>query len=85
MRRRYQRQFAIWMGVITLLAVILVAVYAPLRRLPLVGGIIGYLVYLLFANGFGLGKSIDFTSLNNAALDWPAKLHGSSFHLKLPP
>jgi putative pyrimidine permease RutG len=63
-------QFAIWMGLITLLAVILVAVYAPgpLRRLPiLVGGIIGYLVYLLFANGFGLGKAIDFTSLSSAA------------------
>jgi putative pyrimidine permease RutG len=63
-------QFAILMGLVTLLAVILVAVYAPgpLRRLPiLVGGIIGYLIYLIFANGFGLGKAIDFTNLNNAA------------------
>jgi putative pyrimidine permease RutG len=63
-------QFDTWMGLITLLAVILVAVYAPgpLRRLPiLLGGIVGYLIYLLFANGFGLGKPIDFTNLNNAA------------------
>src|SRR5579864_8740306 len=50
-------QFDTWMGLITLLAVILIAAYAPgaLRRLPiLIGGIIGYLIYLLFANGFGL-------------------------------
>src|SRR5215467_9594547 len=62
-------QFDTWMGLITLLAVALIAVYAPgpLRRLPiLLGGIIGYLIYLLFANGFGLGKPIDFTNLNNA-------------------
>jgi putative pyrimidine permease RutG len=63
-------QFDTWMGLITLLAVILVAVYAPgpLRRLPiLIGGIVGYLIYLLFANGFGLGKPINFTNLSNAA------------------
>ncbi len=62
-------QFDTWMGLITLLAVALIAVYAPgpLRRLPiLIGGIIGYLIYLLFANGFGLGKPIDFTNLANA-------------------
>ena len=76
-------QFAIWMGLITLLAVILVAVYAPgpLRRLPiLVGGIIGYLVYLIFANGFGLGKPIDFTGLNNAAWIGLPNFTAPSFH-----
>ena len=53
-----------------------------LRRLPiLVGGIIGYLVYLLFANGFGLGKSIDFTSLNNAAWIGLPNFTAPSFHL----
>jgi putative pyrimidine permease RutG len=63
-------QFDVWMGLITLLAVLLIAAYAPgpLRRLPiLIGGIIGYLVYLLFTNGLGLGKPIDFTALGQAA------------------
>jgi putative pyrimidine permease RutG len=77
-------QFDTWMGLITLLAVILVAVYAPgpLRRLPiLIGGIVGYLVYLLFANGFGLGKPIDFTNLNNAAWIGLPSFTTPSFHL----
>src|SRR5256886_3324904 len=63
-------QFDTWMAVITVLAVAAVAVYAPgpLRRLPiLLGGIIGYLIYLVFANGFSIGKPIDFTNLSNAA------------------
>ncbi len=63
-------QFDIWMALVTILAVVLIAIYAPgpLRRLPiLLGGIIGYLVYLIFANGLGLGKAIDFTNLANAA------------------
>src|SRR6266567_3507393 len=58
------------MALITVLAVAAVAVYlpGPLRRLPiLLGGIIGYIIYLIFANGFGLGKAIDFTGLSNAA------------------
>src|SRR5438874_1729122 len=62
--------FDTWMALITILAVALVAVYAPgpLRRLPiLLGGVIGYLIYLIFANGFGLGKAINFTNLGNAA------------------
>ena len=76
-------QFDTWMGLITLLAVILVAVYAPgpLRRLPiLVGGIVGYLVYLLFANGFGFGKPIDFTNLSNAAWIGLPNFTAPSFH-----
>lgn len=63
-------QFDTWMALLTVLAVALVAVYlpGPLRLLPiLIGGIIGYLVYLLLANGFGFGKSIDFTNLSKAA------------------
>src|SRR5258708_28490094 len=57
------------MAIITILAVAAIAVFAPgpLRRLPvLLGGIIGYLLYLLFANGFGLGKAIDFSVVANA-------------------
>src|SRR5436309_13802528 len=65
--------FDTWMALVTVLAVALVAVYfpGPLRRLPiLLGGVIGYLIYLLFANGFGVGGPgavIKFTALNNAA------------------
>ena len=62
--------FDTWMALITILAVALVAVYAPgsLRRLPiLLGGIIGYIIYAIFANGLGLGKAVDFTVLGKAA------------------
>lgn len=64
--------FDTWMALVTILAVAVVAVYfpGPTRRLPiLLGGIIGYLIYLLFANGLhiGNGTPINFTALNNAA------------------
>lgn len=62
--------FDTWIGLITVLAVGLIAVFAPglARRLPiLLGGIAGYLVYLVLANGMGLAKPIDFTGLANAA------------------
>src|SRR3989442_8854390 len=65
--------FDTWMALITILAVALVAVFlpGPLRRLPiLLGGIIGYLIYLLLANGFGVGgasAAINFTAVGNAA------------------
>ncbi|MBA2682546.1 MAG: pyrimidine utilization transport protein G [Ktedonobacteraceae bacterium] len=64
-------QFETWMGIITVLIVAAVTVYfpGPLKRLPiLIGGIISYILYLIFANGFGLGKPIDFTNLAKA--DW---------------
>lgn len=63
-------QFDTWMGLITTLAVVIIAVYSPgpLKRLPiLIGGIAGYLIYMLCANGFGLGKAIDFTGVDKAA------------------
>lgn len=77
-------QFDTWMAVITVLAVAVVAVYAPgpLRRLPiLLGGVIGYLIYLLFANGFGLGKPIDFTNLGKAAWIGLPNFTAPSFHV----
>jgi uracil-xanthine permease len=58
-------------GVLTILAVAAVAVYAPgmLRRLPiLLGGVIGYVAYLVFANGLGWGTAIDFRAL--ARVPW---------------
>jgi len=62
--------FDTWMALVTVLAVAVVAVYfpGPLRRLPiLLGGVIGYLIYLLFANGLGYGTPINFTNLSKAA------------------
>jgi putative pyrimidine permease RutG len=62
--------FARWIALTTVLAVGLVAVYAPgfWRRLPiLVGGAVGYLVYLVLANVMGLGQPIDFTKVGQAA------------------
>jgi uracil-xanthine permease len=62
--------FDTWMALFTLLVLALVAIYAPgpLRRLPiLIGGIIGYLAYLILANGFGLGTPIDLSPVANAA------------------
>lgn len=76
-------QFDAWIGLLTVLIIGLTAVAAPgiWRRLPIVCGAIGgYLLYLLLANGFGLGKRIDFTAL--AAAPWIGlpKFTGPSFH-----
>lgn len=63
-------QFATLVGLLTVAAVGVVAVYAPgmLRRLPiLLGGVVGYLLYLVLANGLGWGMPIDFTALANAS------------------
>ncbi|HEU0245115.1 MAG TPA: solute carrier family 23 protein, partial [Candidatus Limnocylindrales bacterium] len=59
-------------GLLTALAVGLVAVHAPgmLRRLPiLLGGVIGYVLYLLLANGAGLEglAPISFDAVGSAA------------------
>ena len=58
--------FDTWIGIATIVAVGLVAVRARgfAGRLPiLLGGLAGYLLYALLANGFGLGKPIDFASV----------------------
>ena len=62
--------FDTWIGLATIVAVGLVAVRGPgiTRRLPiLLGGIVGYLLYLVCANGLGLGKAIDFAPVAAAA------------------
>jgi putative pyrimidine permease RutG len=76
-------QLNAWIGLLTVLIIGLVAVAAPgiWRRLPIViGAIGGYLLYLLLANGFGLGRAIDFAAL--AAAPWIGlpKFTGPSFH-----
>ncbi|HSQ80175.1 MAG TPA: solute carrier family 23 protein [Casimicrobiaceae bacterium] len=67
--------FDTWVGIATIAAVGLVAVRAPglARRLPiLLGGIAGYLLYALCANGLGLGKPIDFSTVAAAPwIGWP--------------
>ncbi len=76
-------QFDTWMALITVLAVAAVAVYAPgpLRRLPiLLGGVIGYIVYLIFAHGLNLSKPIDFTNLGKAAWIGLPNFTAPSFH-----
>ncbi|HEY7383979.1 MAG TPA: solute carrier family 23 protein [Beijerinckiaceae bacterium] len=63
--------FARWIALLTVAAVAAVAVYAPgmWRRLPiLIGAAIGYLAYLVPANGLALGAPIDFS--NVAAARW---------------
>jgi uracil-xanthine permease len=76
-------QFDVWIGLLTVLIVGVIAVAAPgiWRRLPIIcGAASGYLLYLLLANGFGVGKPIDFAAL--AAAPWIGfpKFTGPSFH-----
>jgi uracil-xanthine permease len=75
--------FDTWIGLVTVLFIGLIAVAAPglWRRLPIIlGAIGGYLLYLLLANGFGLGKPIHFTAL--AAAPWIGlpRFTAPSFH-----
>ncbi|SJZ91875.1 uracil-xanthine permease [Consotaella salsifontis] len=59
-----------WISILTVAAVGAVAVYGPglSRRLPiLIGGALSYVVYLVLANGMGLGAPIDFTRVGEAA------------------
>ncbi len=67
--------FDTWIGIATVAAVGVVAVRAPglARRLPiLLGGVAGYLLYAVCANGLGLGKPIDFSAVADSAwIGWP--------------
>jgi uracil-xanthine permease len=63
--------FSRWIALITVVAVGLFAVYAPglWRRLPiLLGALAGYFIYLLLANGMGMGPAIDFSKVAAAPL-----------------
>ena len=75
--------FGIIMAIVTVLAIALIAVYAPsfLKRLPiLLGGIVGYVLYLIGANGFGWGKPIDFSGVSKAAWIGLPNFTGPVFH-----
>lgn len=61
--------FDLVVGLVTMLALGLIAVYGTglIKRLPiLLGGAAGYLVYLVGANCFGLAKPISFDAIVNA-------------------
>ena len=61
--------FDSWMQLVTFLCVALVAVFTRgmvQRLLILVGLLIATLIYLLLANGLGLGKPMDFSGIVNA-------------------
>jgi uracil-xanthine permease len=76
-------QFDTAIGLLTTLITALIAVKAPglWRRLPImVGAVVGYLLYMLLANGLGLGKPIDFTKLSAASWIGLPKFTGPSFH-----
>ncbi len=62
--------FARWIAILTIVAVGVVACYAPgiWRRIPiLLGGAIAYLAYWILANLMGLGPAIDFSKVGAAA------------------
>jgi putative pyrimidine permease RutG len=59
-----------FIGLVTILAVVMVATRTggAAARLPiLIGAAIAYLVYMVAANGMGLGKPVDFAGVANAA------------------
>ncbi|KAK5578206.1 hypothetical protein RB653_003159 [Dictyostelium firmibasis] len=60
--------FDAWMAAFTVLIVVMVTCYAPgpLKRLPiLIGGVVAYIVYLLFGLK-GIGPGIDFSAVSSA-------------------
>lgn len=65
-----------WIGIATIAVVAAIACRASglVKRLPiLIGGAATYLLYLILANGFGLGRPIDFAPLGDAAwFAWPS-------------
>jgi len=64
-----------WVAVITVIAVGMIATSSGglLRRVPvLLGGLSGYILYVVLTNGLGWGKPVDFSALVAAAwLGWP--------------
>ena len=64
-----------WVAVVTVIAVGMIAASAGglLRRVPvLLGGLLGYILYVVLTNGVGWGKPVDFGPLVSAAwLGWP--------------
>ncbi|HEU0215182.1 MAG TPA: solute carrier family 23 protein [Stellaceae bacterium] len=64
-----------WVAVVTVIAVGMIAASSGglLRRVPvLLGGLLGYILYVVLTNGLGWGKPVDFALLVSTAwLGWP--------------
>ncbi|MDR1827893.1 MAG: NCS2 family nucleobase:cation symporter [Methylobacteriaceae bacterium] len=77
--------FKTFIGLFTVAAVGLTAVYAPgfVRRLPvLVGAIATYILYYIMANLMGYGAPIDFSGVVNAAWVGLPEFHSPTFSAK---
>lgn len=73
-----------WMAVVTFMCVGGVAVWTRgfiQKLLILVGLVIAYVLYAVLANGFGMGKPIDFSIITNAAWFGVPTFHTPVFEL----
>lgn len=73
-----------WMAVVTFMCVGGVAVWTRgfiQKLLILVGLVIAYVIYAVLANGFGMGKPIDFSIISNAAWFGVPTFHTPVFEL----
>lgn len=64
------KPFELWMTLVTVLCMGMIAVFSRgfmQRLLLLLGLVLAYIIYAIVANGFGLGASIDFGVIGNAA------------------
>ncbi len=76
--------FDAWMAVVTFMCVGGVAVWTRgfiQKLLILVGLVIAYAIYAVLANGFGMGKPIDFSIISNATWFGVPTFHSPVFEL----
>lgn len=62
--------FELWMTLVTVLCMGIISVFTKgllQRLLLLVGLVIAYVIYVIVANGLGLGKPIDFSQIQNTS------------------
>ena len=76
--------FDAWMAVVTFMCVGGVAVWTRgfiQKLLILIGLMIAYFIYAVLANGFGMGKPIDFSIISNAAWFGVPTVHTPVFEM----
>lgn len=77
-------QFDVWVQAITFVCVACVAVFSRgmLQRLLILAGlIISYIIYLILANGLGLGQPIDFADVTAASWIGLPNFHAPKFEM----